>query len=266
MNLFLFEVKSAGKSTIAWSCMLCAWIILLSSFFPGFSNNAAGITKILEGYPEAVRNPIGLSADSFKDFLSFYTFAFKGIIELGAVQAMILGASIIFKEVRGKTADFLFTKPITRRQIMTSKLLAAGACLTVTNIIYMIVASIMASLVAPEPVNMKIFLMISITLLFIQLIFMSFGILIAVLFPRMKSAMAISIGILFFFMIIYDTFKPLVGEYAIRYAIPFEYFSREYIIQNASYEAPFVIFTIIMIAAGLAASYFLYAKKDVPAA
>jgi ABC-2 type transport system permease protein len=266
MNMFLHEMKSFRKFTTIWSFILCLWIILLSLLFPNFSQNAAEIKKVLEGYPEAVRDLVGLSIDSFTNFLSFYTFAFKGIIELGAVQAMILGATIIFKEVRGKTSDFLFTKPITRGQIITSKLLAAAASLGITNGVYLIVSSIMAALVSSEPVIMKTLFIVSITLFFVQLIFMSFGILIAVLFPRMKSATAVSIGALFFYMIIYDILKPVIGEHTVRYIIPFEYFSREYIIKNASYETPFVILTIIIITASLAASCFLYSRKDVHAA
>lgn len=266
MNMFLHEVKAARRAMLIWSCALCAWIILLSSFYPTLSSNAAGITKILAGYPEAVRNVLGLSADSFKDFLGYYSFAFQGVIELGAVQAMMLGAFIIFKKVRDKTADFLFTKPIKRKQIMTSKLLAAGVTLAMTNVIYLIVASIMVYLVAAESVNMRVFLMISITLFFVQLIFMSFGTLVAVLFPRMKSATAVSIGALFFYLIAYDVLKPMVGGYAVRFAVPFEYFGNEYIIKNASYEAPFVLTTILLIAVSLAASYFLYSVKDIPTA
>jgi len=265
MNMFVFELKSTWKSTMIWSSVLGIWIILLSSLFPSFSVNATIITKVLEGYPEAVRNVLGLRPDSFKDFIGYYTFAFQGIVELGAVQAMILGATIIFKEVRGKTADFLFSKPITRQQIMTSKLLAASVSLAITNVIYLVVALVSALLVAPEPINMKIFLMLSMTLLFVQLIFISFGILSAVLFPRMKSATAISIGALFFFMISYDLLKPIMGEYTVRYLIPFEYFSSEFIVKYAAYEAPFIITTILVIVISLATSYFLYARKDVQA-
>jgi ABC-2 type transport system permease protein len=205
-----------------WSLVLCAWIILLFGFYPTFIHFAPTIDRVLTGYPEAVKDLIGLSNVNVTNLLGFYTFAFQGVLELGAVQAMILGASIIFKEVSRKTAEFLFTRPVSRQQIMTAKLFAAGVSLAITNIIYFIVAGISASLVSAA-VNLKIFFMISITLFFVQLIFMSLGVLIAVIFPRIKSATAIAIGTLFLIFLAYDTLKPIVGGYAIRYLIPFEY-------------------------------------------
>jgi ABC-2 type transport system permease protein len=66
-------------------------------------------------------------------------------------------------------------------------------------------------------------------------------------------------------VISYDLLKPIMGEYTVRYLIPFEYFSSEFIVKYAAYEAPFIITTILVIVISLATSYFLYARKDVQA-
>ena len=78
---------------------------------------------------------------------------------------------MLSKEVRDKTADFLLTKPVSRSEIMTAKLLAALTSLVITNGMYLIISSIMASAVTSEAYSVKTFLMISITLFFIQLMF-----------------------------------------------------------------------------------------------
>ncbi len=266
MNMFFREVKAYSKFTMIWSCSISIWIILLSLFYPSFSDNSAVIVKALESYPEAVSNLIGLSRESLSSYLGFYTFVLNGVIELGAIQAMIIGGSMLLKEISGKTVDFLLSKPVTRKQIMTAKLCAAGTSLAITTLICFFVSSVMASIISSEATNMKILFMICITVLFVQLIFMSFGLLITVVFSKMKSMTALAIGSLLLNEIVFNIFKPIIGDNAVRYLIPLKYFSSEYILNNASYEMSFVIITIILIAIGVTASYIIYEKKDVHAA
>jgi ABC-2 type transport system permease protein len=266
MNIFWREIKAFSKFTTIWTVGISAWIIILSLFFPAFYDNAAVITKTLESYPETVRNLIGLSQDSLSSFLGFYTFVFNGVVELGIIQAVILGASVIFKEVSGKTADFLFTRPATRRQIITSKLSASCISLLITTIVCFLISSLMAVFISPDAVNFRLLFMVSITLFFIQLLFMVIGTLLAVVFVKMKSAAALAIGALLINQILFNIFKPVLGDKAVRYIIPIKYFNSEYIIKNTSYEASFIVITFRLIIAGVVLSLSIYEKKDVHAA
>ncbi|CAH1192198.1 ABC transporter permease subunit [Paenibacillus sp. JJ-223] len=264
--MFARELKANTRFTILWTFALSAWIVLISLFYPAFSENAAIIEKALESYPEAVRSLLGLSQDSLSSYMGFYTFVFNGVVELGAVQAMILGATVLFKERSGKTADFLFTKPVSRKQIMTSKLGAATLCLTFTTFVCFAVTIMTAIIISGDAVNMIIFFMIDMSLWFVQLIFMSLGLLIAVVFPNMKSATGIAVGSLLLSVIVYNALKPVMGGYNVRYLIPFHYFDSEWIVRYGSYEAPFVLTAILLIAASVAAGYAVYDKKDIHAA
>ena len=51
-----------------------------------------------------------------------------------AIQASNYGFSLVSIEERELTADFLLAKPIGRGKILTAKLLAALAALTITNL------------------------------------------------------------------------------------------------------------------------------------
>ena len=111
------------------------------SFYPSFAKDAEEFTKIMEGYPEAIRNALGVNLGNFFTILGFYCFPLSFITLCGAIQAMNLGTSIVSKEVREKTADFLLTKPVTRTTVLTAKLLAAFVSLVITNIVYLAAAS-----------------------------------------------------------------------------------------------------------------------------
>ena len=264
MNIFLHELKAYRKSTILWMSALAALIILFLSIFPAFTEDVAEAKKLLEGFPEGVRKAVGLSIENFFTLLGFYSYIFAYITLCGSVQAMNLGISIVSKEVREKTADFLLTKPVSRTEIMTAKLLAALACLLMTNAFYLTIAAIMATVVRPGPFSMKIFLMISVTLFYIQLIFMSLGVLVSVTVPKIKSVVSVSLGTVFGFFII-NMFDSVIGNQAARYLTPYKYFDSAYIIKNASYETSFVITAIVFVIAAVATSFLVYARRDIQA-
>ncbi|MFZ3373601.1 MAG: ABC transporter permease subunit, partial [Desulfitobacteriaceae bacterium] len=115
----------------------------------------------------------------------------------GSIQAMNLGISILSKEVREKTADFLLTKPVSRCKIITAKLLSTLTSLVITDVIYLIITLIMLSLIQSGAYNLKIFLMISVTLFFVQLLFLSLGVIVSVVVPKIRSVLPISLGTVF---------------------------------------------------------------------
>lgn len=264
MNMFLHELKAYRKSTIIWTSSIVVLVILFLSMFPAFSKDAADFTKIFEGYPEPIRKALGFTIDTFASILGFYAFFFLYVQLCGAMQAMNLGTSIVSKEVREKTADFLLSKPVSRRAIMTSKLWAALTSLVITNVVYLAAASTMVSIVKTKDYSIKIFFMISITLFFIQLVFLSLGIIISVVASKIKSVLSISLSTVFGLFFI-GALAATSQEDAVRYISPFKYFDTAYIIKNSSYEASFIIVGIGLIIVAISASYLLYCKKDIHA-
>ncbi|HAQ07992.1 MAG TPA: ABC transporter permease, partial [Bacillus bacterium] len=180
----------------------------------------------------------------------------------GAIQAMNLGTSILSKETIEKTADFLLTKPVTRTQVITSKLLAALVSLVITNIVFVSATFFIASFVATDEFSKQSLFLISITLFFIQLMFLALGIIVSVVFPKIKSVLTVSLGAVFgFFML--GMVSSTTDDAAMRYLTPFNYFDSAYIAEHTGYEHSFLFAAVIFFVSAIAASYFLYAKKDV---
>lgn len=263
MNMYLHELRSYRKSTIIWTCSLVGLAVFFLSMFPAFSRDAEEFSRLIQSYPEQVRKAFGIGSN-ITSFFGFYSYAFFYIVLCGAIQAMNLGISIISKEVRQKTADFLLTKPVTRKQIVTSKLLAVLTSLVFTNIVYIISAGVMSSIVKTQEFSMKIFILISITMFFVQLIFVAMGVAISVVVPKIRSVIGVSLGVVFGFFII-NMFGSIIGDKALRYITPFKYFDTVYIIKNSSYEMQFLVIGIIFVIIATLASYIIYMKKDIHA-
>ena len=264
MNMFFHELKAYRKSTMIWTLALMGLVILFLSMFPAISREAEEFKKMMEGFPAGIRMALGLSVENIGSILGFYSYIFLYISLIGAIQAMILGASIVSKEVREKTADFLLTKPVTRTKIMTSKLLAAFTSLVITNVFYLGAATMMASLVETQEYSVKIFLMLSLTLFYLQLIFLALGIIVSVVVPKLKSVLSISLGTVFAFFII-GALASSTGDDALRYITPFKYFDFAYIVKNSSYESSYMMVGAGFIAIAIIASYYIYSKRDIHA-
>lgn len=264
MNMYVHELKAYRNSTFIWSFSIVALVLLFMSLFPTISGDVEEFQKLMEGFPEAVKNAIGLHVESFGSILGFYSYVFLYITLCGAIQAMNIGTSIVSKEVREKTADFLLTKPVSRKMILTSKILAALTSIVITNVVFLVAASLIASMVTIEDFSIRTFLMISFTLFFIQLIFLSLGIITSVIVQKIKSVLSVSLGTVFTFFIIGMLISTMEDE-AKRFLSPFQYFDRAYIIENGSYELPFLLIGIGIIVISLVASFKIYIKKDIHA-
>lgn len=264
MNIFIHELKTYRKSTIIWSLSLIAIMIIFMSMYSTFAEDAKGFMKIVENYPEAIRNAMGFNQENFFTILGFYSFPLSFITLCAAIQAMNLGTSIINKEVREKTADFLLTKPVTRTKILTAKLLAAFVSIVVTNIFYFAAASFVALQVQTDDFSLKIFLLLSLTIFFIQLIFLSLGIIISVIVQKIKSVLTVSLATVFAFYFV-GMFSDTTGDEVKRYFSPFKYFDTAYIIKHSSYETTFLIAGAVIIIFAIATSYVVYSKKDIHA-
>ena len=264
MNIFFHELKAYRKSTIIWTVSLILVTLLFMSMFPAFARDAEEFKKLLQGYPEGLRKAIGLNLENLFSILGFYCYALSFITLCGAIQAMNLGTSIVSKEVREKTADFLLTKPVTRTTIVTSKLLAAFSSLVITNIVYIAAAAIIASQVKTEDFSLKLLILLSLTVFFIQLIFLALGIILSVVVPKIKSVLTVSLSTVFAFYFL-GMLSATSGEEGKRYLSPFKYFDTAYILKHSAYETSFMITGLIVIVVAICASYFVYTKKDIHA-
>lgn len=261
MNIFLYELKACRKSIILWACSMTALAVLYVFIFKSIGNDIEDFKMFLSNLPDVMQKAFNIYVESISTLVGFYSFIFSFIVLCGAIQAMNIGTAIISKEVREKTADFLMTKPISRNRILTFKLLAAFTALVITNTIYLCL-SITVIVALIQDYNLKLFLMITITLFFVQVMFLALGIIISVAAGKIKSVISISLSTVFGFYIL-GSLGSFIGEERVRYLSPFRYFDTAYIIENAAYEAHFVIIGVVFVLAAIAGSYLIYVKKDI---
>lgn len=265
MNMYLHELKSMRKSAATWAISLIALAALFLFMYPSMASDAEEFKQLLGNYPPTVRAMLGINLDYITSILGFYSMVFSFIALCGAIQGMNMGVSILSKETRERTADFLLVKPVSRQAIVSAKLLAAFTAILATNVVFNVAAFLIANAVKTEDYSIKSFLMINLTLFFLELIFLAIGMVVSVFFKKLKSVLPISLGVVFGFYMIGALISTGKSDEAARYISPFKYFDITYIIKNAGYEVSYLITGAVIVVAAIIASYVIYIKKDIHA-
>lgn len=265
MNIYLHELKSQRKSAAVWACALTALAALYLCIYPGVAKDAEDFKNLLAAYPAAVRAALGIDLGTVASLLGFYSMVFSFILLCGAVQAMNLGVSVLSKESRERTADFLLVKPVSRSAVVTAKLLASVTVLAATDLVFYAATFLIAGAVQTGGFSVGLFFMVNFTLFFLQMIFFSVGIAVSMFFNKLKNVLSISLGTVFGF---YTLGALIAGDDdggIARYFSPFRYFDTSYILQHQSYETPYLLTGAVITAAAVLVTYLVYLKKDIHA-
>lgn len=263
MNILMQELKMGRKSLIVWCASLVGTFTVFMMLYPFISEQAATFTKVFESFPPEFRKAFGLTTTNLGEVLGYYSFAFLYIILAGAVQAMNLGVSILSAEVREKTGDFLFVKPVKRTKIITLKIVAVLIELGIVNIVICLANLIIINLVSKEAFDIKLYLLLTGTLLFIQLFFASLGLAVSVFLKRIRTVLPISMGVVFLFYIIY-LLNQTLEDPKLAWISPFGYFDLAYVSEHVAYQGKFIAAWFVLSAIFIFFTYKLFTKKDLP--
>jgi ABC-2 type transport system permease protein len=250
---------------LIWTLSMLGLAALYLSIYPNMAKDVEEFKKLLEGYPAAVRSMLGINLDYISPLLGFYSMIFSFIILCGAIQAMNLGVSILSRESRERTADFLLVKPVSRTTIVSAKLGAALTTIVITNVIFITLSVLMANSAKTEDFSIKLFFMVNLTMFFVQVIFIAIGMLVSVFFKKIKNILPISLGFVFGFYLIGALLVTDSSNTAERILSPFKYFDITYILQKGNYESLYLIIGAVVAITAIAISYIIYNRKDIHA-
>jgi len=262
MNVFRQELRMNLRSAVLWTLVLCVLGLIFMSFFPIIQTDMKTFLKLMDNFPPALKAVMGIVTGTFSTPLGYYSFAFTFVVLCGAIQAMNLGIGIVSKETRDKTADFLMTKPISRIGILHAKVLASLTLLAMTSIVYSVIMGLVIRAMANGDFDARKYLIVSVTLLFSQIIFYFIGFFVSVAAKKIKAVLPVSLSIVFFFYAL-SAFAVTSESDKLRFFTPFQYFKTEYILANGSYETAYLFTGIAIVIVSVLAGYVWFCKKDV---
>lgn len=265
MNIYIHELKANFKFILIWLFITLALSSIMLFSYLSFSSDIDNLKHLLDNMPQSVQLMFGLNIQNITSVIGYYSSVSLTIILIcTSIEAMILGFTIVLKETNHKTADYIYSKPISRINLITSKIFSAISLIVFSNVIYIIVTLLeviyISNYRASGNIDFKLFFLISIIPLLIQLIFFALGFVLSSLFKKTKAYIAISMGVCFAFYTLSS-----FGDEKFKAFMPFKYFDTTYILNNSKYEIKYLFLTISLIIVFTAISYIVYNTKDIEA-
>lgn len=263
-NIYRHEFLTRLRSVIIWSLAIIVIVFLYFSIFPVFADQAVTINEMWDKFPPQMRAAFGMDKMDMSTVLGFYGFIFLFVQLCLAIQASNYGVGLVSIEESELTADFLLSKPVSRAQVMTSKLLAALTSLVITALVVWVSSFAAISLFrGGRPYEPSTVFLLLLSIFLFQLCFLSVGLIISLLVRRVRSVTPYALGLAFGAYVL-SAFSGMLGDVKLELITPFKHFDAAYIVATVGYDTPLVLLNVSVTLAALAVSYWLYIRRDIP--
>ncbi|PEJ58206.1 ABC transporter [Bacillus sp. AFS002410] len=262
MNLFFREMKTYRKSIIFW----CIGIVfLVGSGMAKYKATASNgqITEIFNQMPKSLQAIMGSGALDLSKASGYFGILVLYLYLMATIHAAMLGANIIAKEERDKTAEFLFAKPISRNKVITSKLLSALVNILIFNGITWISSVLIVGKYSKGEDVFGNIAVVMVGMFILQLLFLVIGSAIAAVNKNAKKAASYATGILlitFILSIAIDLDDRIEG---LKYITPFKYFEAKDIMYGGGFDIVFTTISIGLIILLTVITYVSFKKRDI---
>ena len=261
MNVFKRELKANRKSLIIWC--VCMALLILSGMgkYTAYSTASEG-AQALADLPQTLKSLLGMGSLDVTTMTGFFALLFLYIEIVAGIHAVLLGSGILAKEERDKTTEFLMTRPLSRTSIVCAKLAAA-----LVNVVMLNLVSLGVSLAAVSAYNkgpdisgeIATFLL---SLLLVQLVFLTLGMLLAAVLRNAKTSGSISAGVLMAAFVIYEFTELNQSLRFLNILTPFKYFSYTDMAEGAGLHPGIAAVSLLLSAAFAWGAVYFYRKRD----
>ena len=264
LNLFLKEFKNNIKGTVTTSLVVVLYTAFSLLIFSSMKENLSKVTDFYYIMPEAFRVAFNFHINQWNNVLGYYVTYFVYFVPLiTGCYSIILGAKILSKEEQNKTAEFLLSRPLSRNQIVSSKLLTFFIHILGINLLAFITGLICSGLISDWEFSIISLIILHAYGYLICLLFGLLGFFITVVMKRAKAITGIGIGIVlgtYFFDVMVRVFGKVQF---LLYLTPFKYIDLEAHTPDYGFEAWRLIYFIGISGLLIILSYVIYRRKDI---
>lgn len=263
MVIFKYEMKHHFKYILSWSIALAVCIFTMIpvyySALGGAESNNNPLYDTL-GSTDFFRS-IGFTLDYLTAPLGIYSFLTSFFMIAAGIFGMHFGISIHTKEFSGRTSEYLFTKPYTRKTIFLSKAFTVFCGALIVGVFFM-AASFLALLLFQPGFPIWDFFLISKSLFLITLFLAAFGLLIGTAFSANRSPL-LTAGLIVFVEYCITSSSRIVGNRLLSFLSPYSFFSAAEISRIGFYEPDYLLWYFVLLVIFLLTAYGIFLKKDV---
>ena len=255
-------MKSHRKSLVFWSIGVFLMVASGMVKYESLSSSGQPMNEMLAGMPKSLLAVLGIGEFDISTATGYYGLLFIYLLLMATIHAAMLGATIIAKEERDKTTEFLFVKPVSRNQIITAKLLAAFVNILILNLVTFISSVLLVGKYSDGGVVTGDIAITMAGMFILQILFMVIGSSLAAVKKNSKAAASLATGVLLLTYVISVAIDLNENIEGLKYLTPFKYFEAKSVMFGAGFELIFVLLSVVLIAGLTVVTYVFFKKRD----
>lgn len=263
MLIYRREWRQNWKGLLIWTLVLSGLNAIQLSVYPQMAEQQENLDALLQSIPEAMANVFHLGELDFSTIIGFYAIECYLILTLfGSIYAANLAAQIVAKEESEKTIEFLLSKPVTRRRVLTEKGLLVLTNILLFNLVISLINLLVMTLLNETP-DAETFLLISVGPLLLHLTFAAVTFFLSVILSKGWTLTSLSAGLvlLFYFLSVMSDLTDKLEW--LKYLSPFAYVDPADIILDHEIKPLYLLIMLAVILLSLGSAYAIYNKKDI---
>lgn len=260
MTLVKHELRQGKTSFLIWTASIGFLLAICIFLFPEMKGQMDGVNDVfasMGSFTEA----FGMDRLSFGTLIGFYAVECGNVLGLGgAFYAAFCAVGILSKEEKDKTAEFLLTHPVSRKRIITEKLIAVLIQITAMNIIiFALSVGSIAAVGEAIPWEEISLLHLAYYLLQVELAGICFGI--SAFLRKGSASVGLGIAAMMYFLNLIANIAD-VAEF-LKYITPFGYCEGADIVSSGGLDITLVAIGAVIGIGGIILAYLKYTKKDI---
>lgn len=260
MTLVKHELRQGKTAFLIWTTSIGFLLVICIFLFPEMKGQMEGVDDMfasMGSFTEA----FGMDRLNFGTLTGFYAIECGNILGLGgAFYASLCAVGILGKEEKDKTAEFLLTHPISRKRIITEKLIAVFLRITAMNVVmYALAVGSIAMVGETIPWKEISLLHLAYYLLQMELAGICFGI--SAFLSKNSVGIGLGIAAMMYFLNLIANIADVAAF--LKYITPFGYCEGADIVSSGRLDTAMVAIGIAIGIGGILIAYLKYTKKDI---
>lgn len=260
MTLVKHELRQGKAAFLIWTASIGFLVVICVFLFPEMKGQMDSVNDMFASMGSFTR-AFGMDRLNFGTLTGFYAVECGNILGLGgAFYASLCAAGVLSKEEKDKTAEFLLMHPVSRKRVISEKLIAVFIQITAMNImIYVLSIGSIAAVGETIPWKEISLIHLAYYLLQMELAGICFGI--SAFLRKGSVGAGLGIAAMMYFLNLIANIAD-VAEF-LKYITPFGYCEGADIMSNGSLDGVMVFVGTAIGIGGIAIAYFYYTKKDI---
>ncbi len=262
MTIIKHELRQGFRALLIWALGIGALISISILLFPEMKGQMAQAGDLFASMG-SFSAAFGMDKLDFGAFKGYFAVECANVLGLGgAFFAAVSATNSLSKEEGERTAEFLFTHPVTRLSVVRSKLCALVIRIAALNLMVFAFSLLSTVLIGEEVPWKEFFLMhAAFFLMQLELAGICFGV--SAFIVRGGAGIGLGLAVLMYFLNIISNITDSVRF--LKYITPFGYCDASDIVTSGALDGAKIALGAAFATLGIAAAFLRYTRKDIRA-